>query len=247
MAEEVFRFKRFSVSNTLAGLKVGTDGVLLGVLADLPSRKTGCSSCCEVLDIGTGTGLVALMLAQRLSGSAEITAIDINEDAFKEASANFAVSPWPDSFRCLHRSLSDFADDMYTSSQESSGVSVCWDVIVSNPPYYDESLLSPDPKRSEARHSESMSYRDVVTFAADFLAPSGRLSLVLPKDEQKKLLRFAASFGLYPSVVFSVHTVAHKPAKRIVAVLCREKCNCREVDLCLDSDEYRRLTEEFYL
>ena len=199
--EEFFRFRKFSVRNTLSGLKVGTDAVLLGASVHLQGSPS------RILDIGTGTGIIALMLAQRLSDAGltfHITGIDIDAGAFEEASLNFKASSWNDSLKAVHISLQDFADGLYNAS--ASGYDR-YDLIVSNPPYYDNSLPSKEEVRSLSRHTESLSYREVMTFAADFLSPDGVLALVLPSDEERNMQRFAASFGLFPSEFVRVRTV----------------------------------------
>lgn len=256
----LFRFKRFSISNGKSGLKVGTDGVLLGAIADVRSADR------RVLDVGTGTGLIALMLAQRyekvcipsglntqdggiageqIDGLPEIIGIDIDGQAAAQAAANFSASPWAQRLCAVHRSLQDYCDDWMAGGDG-------FDLIASNPPYFDNSLTCPDEQRSTARHTGSMSFREVVTFAAEALTADGILALVLPKDEQVRLTRFASSFGLYPHRVTDIRTTPHKTPKRIVVQLGRQRgrvCN-DELTIMYDglySDEYRRLTEDFHI
>lgn len=241
-----FNFKRFSVRNEIAGLKVGTDGVLLGALADIgrvsvsPEMPEGSAAHRpRILDIGTGTGVIALMLAQRCP-EAELTGIDIDEHS--PAGENFRNSPWPDRLRFVGKSLADYMD----------GDPGLFDAIVSNPPYYDNSLLCPDADRSAARHTGSLSYREVITFANDFLSPAGTVSLILPKSEEQRCTRFAASFGLYPYRIWSIRTTPLKSPSRIVADFSRTKERSERKELTIqDNDgytaEYKELTKEFYL
>lgn len=245
MSEGVFRFRRFSVYNSIPGQKVGTDGVLLGaaVSLDFPGPV-------KVLDIGTGTGVIALMLAQRLSQGlsdalcpAEITAIDIDEQAALSAAASFRESPWSDILHSHRRSLQDFADDLY-------GQGRLFDLIVSNPPYYDNSLPCPDPQRDAARHTESLSWREVITFAGDFLSPQGLLALILPKQEEKRLLRFASSFGFCPSRLLSISTTQSKPPSRLIAEFTRAgavRAQCRQEIMVIGNAKYHSIVDEFYL
>ena len=241
-----FNFKQFSLRNEIAGLKVGTDGVLLGALADIgrmsvspemPEGSTGRRP--RILDIGTGTGVIALMLAQRCP-EAELTGIDIDEHS--PAEENIRNSPWPDRLRFVNKSLAGYMD----------GDPGLFDAIVSNPPYYDDSLLCPDADRSAARHTGSLSYREVITFANDFLSGGGTVSLILPKSEEQRCIRFAASFGLYPYRIWSIKTTPLKSPSRFVADFSRERERPERRDLTIqDSDgytaEYKELTKEFYL
>lgn len=241
-----FNFKRFSVRNEIAGLKVGTDGVLLGALADMGRlsvsrdvQEGSVSRRPRILDIGTGTGVIALMLAQRCP-EAELTGIDIDEHS--PAGENFRNSPWPDRLRFVGKSLAGYMD----------GDPGLFDAIVSNPPYYDNSLLCPDADRSAARHTDSLSYREVITFANDFLSGAGTVSLILPKSEEQRCTRFAASFGLYPYRIWSIRTTPLKSPSRIVADFSRTKERSERKELTIqDNDgytaEYKELTKEFYL
>ena len=252
-----FRFKQFTVRQDASALKVGTDAVLLGAaMTLLPSDRT-------LLDVGTGTGVIALMAAQRLAvpafdgGSPPITsprglfnatplrpvsiiAIDIDGPSAAEAAANFAASPWPGMLSARHCSLQDFAPDAPL------------DVIFSNPPFYDESLRNPDAREAAARHTCSLSYRDLCAFAARHLAPDGRLSLILPVECEAALLRTAASFGLHPFRILRILTTAGKAPRRIVAGFSRGRAAFREESLTLMSGasrtpEYSLLTAPFYL
>lgn len=231
----VFRFKRFEVSNTRSAMKLGTDSVLLGSSAPVgPGVK-------KVLDVGTGTGVVALMLAQRLSeygGGFKIEAIDIDEPSVGEASENFANSPWAGNLSVGRCALSDWPGKEYG-------------LIVSNPPFFDDSLLPPDERRSSARHTTSLSYRELCEYASEALAGDGILSMVLPKDVQKSLIRVAASFGLYMFECVDVRTTSAKPAKRMVVSFSREKLQpCFKELVMMERGEftaqYRALMEPFF-
>ena len=208
-----FHFKHFDVRNDLSTMKVNTDGVLLGAAVPLSGDET------RILDVGTGTGTIALMLAQRLLGvertlpvssKIQILGIDIDAPSVEEAAANFAASPWAE---CLRPEL--------VPLQELDRAPR-WDLIVSNPPYYDNSLQAPDPRRNAARHTEvgqSLSYRDLVSFAAASLSAGGRLALILPSVEEMPLLRYAASFSLFPKRITSVRTTPSKAPSRMIMVL----------------------------
>lgn len=230
-----FRFKRFEVKNENSALKVGTDAVLLGAaMTLLPSDR-------HLLDIGTGTGVIALMAAQRLEGAdARIEAIDIDGPSAEEAGFNFRNSPWSGMLESHHTALSLF-------EPESP-----FDCIFSNPPFYDNSLRNPDSRESAARHTESLSYRDICAFSAKHLAPGGHLSLILPAECGKMLFRTAASFGLFPFRTIRIKTTAAKPFRRIIAEFSLSRSGTEEITMVLDdggkrSPEYSALTEAFYL
>lgn len=234
--EGVFRFKRFSVSNSRSALKVGTDAVLLGAAMTIMDGDR------TALDVGTGTGVIALMAAQRCGGAIEIEAIDIDPPSAGEAAENFASSPWAASLGARCVALQDY--------------SPCrpLDLIFSNPPYYDESLRNPDPRTSAARHTGSLSYRDICAFASGHLAPEGRLSLILPAGSAAALRRTAASFGLFPFRQLGIRTTPTKPVGRVIMEFSRTRPEggLREEELVLQdgngrSAAYGALTSEFYL
>lgn len=239
-----FRFKQFSVNNSASGLKVGTDGVLLGVLAGASVKDP-----MRILDIGTGTGLVALMLAQRFP-SADITGIDIDPDAAMEASENFAASPWAARLTAICCPLQEF--NALDPKSPESAVPAKWDIIASNPPFFENSLKAPDAQRSTARHTDTLSYRDIVVFARENMAPGGTLAVILPSSEETAMQRYAASFGLYPQHITYVRTTSTKAPKRIVVQLGFERCvPAREELVMMDGGKYtpafKELTGEFYL
>lgn len=233
----VFRFKRFSVANEASAQKVGTDAVLLGAAAPLPEGSA------SVLDVGTGTGVVALMLAQRLSDAGKqfrIIGIDSDAPSTSEASSNFAASPWAASMEARHMPFSHCTD---------AGT---WDLIVSNPPYYDMFLEAPDPRRSAARHTDTLSFRELCAYAHDHLSAGGFLSMILPADQERSLMRYAASYSLYPCSILRVKTTEKKAPSRIVASFTRQPCRVEESSLVLmekgkRTAEYASLAYDFYL
>ena len=175
--EKVFRFKQFAVVNDRTAMKVGTDGVLLGAWCPVDSAK-------RVLDVGTGCGVIALMIAQR-NATAIIDGIDIDQDAIEEATVNFANSPWGNR---LNASLADFND--LTGCDH-------YDLIVSNPPYFTEGVLPPDASRTLARHTRSLSYRQLIEGATRLLTKDGMLCLISPTDAESDIIE-AATFSSLP-------------------------------------------------
>ena len=161
-----FRFKRFTVRNRLSAMKVNTDGVLLG------ASMTVSGNAASLLDIGTGTGTIALMASQRMSsvsGKFMVTGIDIDPGSAAEAEENFRDSPWADSLQSVCSSLS-----LYASGHKDTET----DHIFSNPPYYGGDLKSPDARRCNARHADSLSWAEIVDFAEKSLSGHGHLSLI---------------------------------------------------------------------
>jgi tRNA1Val (adenine37-N6)-methyltransferase len=252
----VFRFKKFEVTNERSAMKVGTDGVLLGAAATLkPSDKA-------VLDVGTGTGVIALMAAQRLAAMADngesldfqILGIDIDGPSASEAGSNFGRSPWSGNLSSMRISLAEFS----RSYPESK-----FDLILSNPPYYDDSLQNPDPRKNTARHtsdpdSESLpdgrlSYRGLIEFASAALVPDGRLSLILPADMEATLFRFGRSYGLSPFRLLRISTTSEKRPSRTVAEFAKSQTAAlKEETIVIQyhgayTPAYRSLVHDFYL
>ena len=240
-----FRFKQFSVRNTDSALKVGTDAVLLGALMTVhPGER-------RLLDIGTGTGVVALMAAQRLAGStidasaedgveSRIIGIEIDGPSAEEARLNFEGSPWAGMLEARHCSLQDF---------RSPGE---FDLIFSNPPYFDESLRNPDRRESRARHTESLSYREVLAFAGEKLAPEGLVAMILPAESETAVRRCAAGFDLNLSRIVRIRTTQRKPPRRVVVEFSRLRGQIREEELTMQNqdgftEEYRRIAGAFLL
>ena len=214
--ETVFRFKRFSVINRRSAMKVNTDGVLLGAAMSLSGKER------RLLDIGTGTGTIALMAA-----GFRITGIDKDEDSAAEADENFRRSDWKDKLAAVHASLKDFETSIEGNFSAGGNISgkagARFDMIFSNPPYYGGDLKAPAPRRCHARHSESLSWGDIITFAKKYLSEDGRLALILPSEERTALTRTAAADGLYLSRLINIKTVPRKKPKRILTEFSRKR------------------------
>lgn len=269
-----FRFKQFEVVNERSAMKVNTDGVLLGAAMTIRSTDR------LLLDIGTGTGTIALMAAQRISDmirtdsdhtdgrrislvscevgrmvtdgvgySAEvlkIDAVDIDEPSATEAAANFRNSPWTRTLQAYNMSLDQFAQQMSAERK--------YDLIFSNPPYFEDSLTAPDERKSTARHtSDGLSYRDIFEFATTRLSEKGRISLVLPADQENVLCRYARMCGFHLFHILHVRTVPRKAPVRIIAEFSRERVeNPSDETLTIQDEgkytqEYLSLTRDFYL
>ncbi|MGM9786956.1 MAG: tRNA1(Val) (adenine(37)-N6)-methyltransferase [Candidatus Cryptobacteroides sp.] len=238
----IFNFKRFSVVNDRSAMKVNTDGVLLGAAMTIrPSDR-------RLLDVGTGTGTIALMAAQRMSdmdvSDAAIEAVEIDEASAHEAAANFEASPWKNMLFIRHVPFDEFADHAADR----------YDLIFSNPPYFDLSLLAPSERRCNARHtSAGLSFREILEFASERLSEKGRISMVLPADQEAHLCRYARMCGLHLFNIVRVRTVPRKQPCRIIAEFSRERCaSVCEMTLTIQNEgkyteEYLSLTHDFYL
>ncbi|MBR4805261.1 MAG: methyltransferase, partial [Bacteroidales bacterium] len=239
MSNNYFQFKQFLVNQENVSMRVNTDGVLLGAWATLPSNATG------ILDVGTGTGVIALMIAQRLGFQqphCQIVAIDVDNASCKQAQENFQQSKWSESLVAKHISLQDFNTEKL------------FDLIISNPPYFNNALKNPSEAKRTARHTDTLSYQDLTNAASKLLKPNGRLSVIIPFDEyptmqsaiiatNKNLLcveglqdsanpaassKEESSFALRLSRLCKVFTLRQDPTpKRLLLEFTKEQRNAR--------------------
>ena len=230
-----FTFKQFHICHEHCAMKVGTDGTLLGAWAEIPVQAQ------RILDIGTGSGLIAIMIAQRHE-SVAITAIDIDKDCILQARENIDACPWYNRIELYHTSLQDFHPETK------------FDIIVSNPPYFVDSLLSPDDKRSTARHTSTLSFDELTDGVVRLLAPEGRFSLILPPTESKLFLS-AARGKLYLTRQTELWSTPSSGVRRILMELQTSPPDTPPTTdrLCIEDEEknfsaeYRALTKDFYL
>lgn len=232
MSNPYFSFKQFTVYHDCCAMKVGTDGVLLGAWADVSDSH-------EILDIGTGTGLISLMLAQR--SEAHILALDIDEDAVRQAKENVKNSPWPDRIDVELHDACCFDTD------------VRYDVIVSNPPYFVNSLKCPDEQRNTARHTDELDFVSLIKSAERCLSLSGRFSVVIPAAGMAEFVKTASDRKLFLSRCTWVKTKPDAAPKRVLAEFRKQPTACAEDSLVIElsrhvySEEYIALTKDFYL
>ncbi len=235
MGQDFFRFKQFTVFHNQCAMKVGIDGVLLGAWADV----CGVTS---VLDIGAGSGLISLMLAQR--SDANIDAIDIDEGAVQQSGLNFCNSPWAELLNIAKVSLQEFAQSAPKK----------YDLIVSNPPYFVNSLKTPDTQRATARHTETLSHEELISCAEKLLNKTGRIALILPVEEGNKCIEFAKAFGLYCSKLVKVYPKPNAQVKRLLIELSFDEKKTTLSEITIESQvrhsysaEFTALARDFYL
>lgn len=217
-------------------MKVGTDGVLLGSWAHVQKATS-------ILDIGTGTGLIALMLAQR-NPQARIQAIDIDTHAACQAQDNINQSPWKGNIQVEAISLQDFTQKYKTK----------FDHIVSNPPFFTEGLRSEDTSRSTARHTDYLSYKTLLQESCQLLGEQGRISLILPYEYESILLTLAKDYLLNPLRILRMRPTPTKAHKRSLIELSLLSLKCRCEEMVIEaygrhgySEDYMKLTQDFYL
>ena len=240
-----FQFKQFFVRHDLSSMKVGTDGVLIGAWCPTCNQLSVISSQpYRILDVGTGSGLIALMLAQRCP-EAEIDAIDIDEASCEQARENFEASPWAERLHVAHSSLQDWQGREY-------------DLIVSNPPYFVDSLKAPDAARCAARHNDTLPFSTLITESARLLKDDGTLAVIVPCEAEDELQGLAEAAGLHLTLHCYVHPKPGRDAKRVMIAWKKDRIlstdNTERTErLVLEdaqggrSDGYKKLTQEFYL
>ncbi|MBI9055685.1 MAG: methyltransferase [Bacteroidales bacterium] len=235
MPNNYFKFKQFTVFQDKCAMKVGTDGVLLGAWAN-------CNESIRVLDIGTGTGLISLMIAQR--SNAQINALEIDAEACDQANQNILKSPWGSRINVIHRSIQE-----YTVESDLK-----YDLIVSNPPYFQNSLFAPDEKRTKARHNSDFEYEDLIKASLKFLNTNGVLSIILPYLEGTMFILQAAESGLFCIRQTNVLPNPGREPKRLLLEFMKIKKPLVEQELIIElnkrhqySEAYKNLTKDFYL
>ena len=235
MSNNFFKFKQFTVFQDQCAMKVGTDGVLLGAWSNV-------SGCVNVLDIGTGTGLIALMIAQR-NAKVIIDAIDIEENCIKQAQQNIAQSPF------VHRIDAQQKTFQYLVQQTDKK----YDLIVSNPPYFQNALKSPSVSRSYARHTDTLSFYEIISEGATLLTQNGSIALVLPYEFKQAVLTHAVTVNLYAHRITNVSPVVQKPPKRLLVEFGKREIECIENNLTIEhsrhqyTEDFKVLTKDFYL
>ena len=227
-----FRFKQFEVDDNKCAMKVGTDAVILGAWANVCNAET-------ILDIGTGCGLIALMLAQR--SNAKITAIEIDESASLQCKENFMASPWLERLDSIHGSIQQF--------NPGDG----FDFIVCNPPFFKNALKAPDAQRNIARHNDTLSFEGLLVAVDRLLTKEGTFAFILPNDEANQVIKLAVAHQLYPNRSCTVLSRDGKLSSRLLVELSRMSSGIISETLTIRDRsnqytlEYKELTKDFYL
>lgn len=233
MSNQFFKFKQFTIFHDRCGMKVGTDGVLLGAWARVDGAR-------RLLDVGAGSGLIAIQMAQR-NPVAEVEAVEIDAQAAAQAEENAARSPWAGRIRVACADFRTFE------------AGAPFDAIVSNPPYFVDALRSPDARRRLARHAEGLGYDLLFRRSRRLLAPGGHVSLIVPAEVEKLAADAAWEHGFRLWRRTDVYTKPGKPLRRILLEWGTDFLPCRADSLCIEraeggySEAYRALTRDFYL
>lgn len=231
-----FKFKEFTIHQDQCAMKVGTDGVLLGAWTSLDKQPE------SILDIGAGTGLIALQLAQRSSAEI-IDAIELDDDAYEQCVANFEASPWADRLFCYHAGFDEFVEEIEDT----------YDLIVSNPPFYAEDVTSNNKSRDKARQTSSLPFDELVQGVSQFLTKNGIFAVILPYKEEERFIELAQNIGLFPNRITRVKGNPDTEVKRSLMEFSFHK-NEPIIDILVIekgrhqyTKEYVELTQAFYL
>ncbi|MEM1001567.1 MAG: methyltransferase [Bacteroidota bacterium] len=231
-----FRFKQFSINQDRCAMKIGTDGVLLGAWATIDHRPE------TVLDIGSGTGVLSLMIAQR-TNHAYIEAIEIDAEAYVQCTENFEASPWADRLFCYHASLIEFVEE----------VDERFDLIICNPPFYDGSYKTDEASRNMARFQDAMPFEHLIYAVQNLLADKGIFAVIIPSKEEATFIEIARNAGLFLSRKCGVKGSTKSLEKRALLELTKtenipvSEMLIIETDRHLYTTEYKALVQDFYL
>jgi tRNA1Val (adenine37-N6)-methyltransferase len=233
---DMFRFKQFNIDQSGCAMKINTDGVLLGAIADA-NRPAA------VLDIGTGTGVIALMLAQRFS-TAKIDAVEVDAAAAQTAANNFKASTFADRLAVYPLDFERYFDE-YAATK--------YDLVVSNPPFYIDSLKSPGEKKTLAKHTDVDFFKRLVKSVAVHLTPGGRCWLILPVNIAVVVKAISEAFNIFPQKLIYVHSYEHSPAHRVILCLGFNKIS-PEIGkfiiydaVGIYSNEYKHVLQPYFL
>jgi len=227
-----FKFKRFDIYGGLSGMPVSTDSVLLGAWINADQNKS-------ILDIGTGTGLLSLMCAQRFS-LARITAIEIDQAAYEAAKINFEISPWNERISLIHDDIRHWKSNLY------------FDTIVCNPPYFNSGEQSKISNRALARHTNSLSHLRLLEISKQLITPQGKANYILPYTEGMAFIKIAEEQGWFVSRLCEITPTDTKPVNRILMELCCQTTITKQTKLMINqagqyTPDFIALTKDFYL
>lgn len=233
---EIFRFKEFEIQQDKTAMKVGTDGVLLGAWTEIKEDVR------SVLDIGTGTGLIALQIAQK-SDCEIIDALEIEPNAYEQAVTNFENSDWGDRLFCYHASLQEFTEEIEDT----------YDLIISNPPFYNSTFKELEQNRALARHTQNLTFDELLQGTSKLLSESGSCAFIIPYQEEEKFLEIAQKNNLFPNRITRVKGNVKTPIKRSLLQLSFVKTTPKTEELSIEIERhqytkaYIQLVQDFYL
>lgn len=233
---EPFKFKRFTVEQDRCAMKIGTDGVLLGSWVSVTKKPF------SILDIGAGTGIIALQLAQR-SNAEMVDAIEIDENAYEQCVDNFENSPWGDRLFCYHASLEEFVDEIEEK----------YDLIISNPPFYSEDYKTSNDSRDLARFSDALPFDELIESVSHLLSDEGIFAVIIPRKEEEKFIKMASEVNLFPNRICRVRGNETSEEKRSMLEFSFEKISSKIENLTVETlrhnytEEYIKLVQDFYL
>ena len=231
-----FQFKKFTIAQDRCAMKIGTDGVLLGAWVSLKNNPF------SILDIGAGTGIIALQLAQR-SNAEMIDAIEIDENAYEQCVDNFENSPWGDRLFCYHASLEEFVEEMDEK----------YDLIISNPPFYSEDYKTENESRDMARFSDALPFDELIESASQLLSDEGIFAVIIPRKEEENFIKMASRVNLFPKRICRVRGTISSEEKRSLLEFSFEKIPPKMESLVIEisrhnyTEEYKNLVQDFYL
>lgn len=234
MSNDSFEFKKFIIYQDACAMKIGTDSVILGAWCKFDGKKN-----CKILDIGTGTGILAIMAAQK-NPEAIIKAVEINEKAALQAKQNVGLTVWKNNIEVITGNISDFKYEFP------------FDYIISNPPYFENSLKSPDNQRSVARHTDSLSFAELTKSISRLLANDGKSFIIIPSEAEDSLCSATIDCGLYPAHKVNIITREGQKPKRIILVMMHKPTAYSEESITIRNtngnytEQYIELTKDFY-
>jgi tRNA1Val (adenine37-N6)-methyltransferase len=236
MSNKPFIFKQFTVNQDRCAMKIGTDSVLLGAWASLKTNPN------SILDIGAGTGILALMLAQR-SVAELIDAIEIDDATYEQCVDNFEQSPWGDRLFCYHASLEEFVEEIEDQ----------YDLIISNPPFYSENYKTQNSQRDMARFSDALPFEHLLECVSKLLSEDGIFSVIIPFKEEEKFTSLASEFHLFPNRILHVKGNETSENKRSLLEFSFRESTIKTEKLIIEisrhqyTQDYINLTKDFYL
>jgi len=235
----LFKFKEFSIHQDKTAMKIGTDAVLLGAWVFLENEID------SILDVGSGTGIIALMLAQR-SFALTIDAVEIDNDAYEQTVTNFENSNWGDRLYCYHSSFQNFAKEIADEDET-------YDLIISNPPFYTDKFESENDARNKARFTSSLSFNELLKGVSKILSKKGKFAVIIPFKEEQGFVELAKENNLFLNRVCHVKGNPSSAFKRSLLEFSFEDKKLKKENLTIEikrhqyTDEYINLTKDFYL